>query len=73
MFTLTSPLRCSSSSGHMQLDPSTTEPVLSWQLHKRFPRLQHIEFRNPSEVDAFTDATFANLVLKVTVCTTINR
>lgn len=48
-----------------QLDPSNGDDALQWQLHSRFPALEHIEVIKPSEWDCFTDQTFAQLALKV--------
>ncbi|GIL44386.1 hypothetical protein Vafri_1861 [Volvox africanus] len=48
----------------IKLDPTYSEDALQWQLHNRFPSLEHIEIMKPSEVDCFTDQTFAQLALK---------
>lgn len=48
----------------IRVDPTKAEDALSWQLHQRFPQLEHFEVMKPSEVDCFTDQTFAQLALK---------
>ncbi|KAG2484943.1 hypothetical protein HYH03_016329 [Edaphochlamys debaryana] len=48
----------------IKLDPTHSEDALQWRLHSRFSRLEHIEVIKPSEVDCFTDTTFAQLALK---------
>eukprot|EP00198_Chlamydomonas_reinhardtii_P011646 XP_001700983.1 predicted protein [Chlamydomonas reinhardtii] len=48
----------------IKLDPTHSEDALRWELSDRFPKLEHIEIMKPSEVDCFTDQTFAQLALK---------
>ncbi|EFJ44728.1 hypothetical protein VOLCADRAFT_121287 [Volvox carteri f. nagariensis] len=48
----------------VKLDPTHSEDALHWQLHSRFPSLEHVEVIKPSDVDCFTDQTFAQLALK---------
>ncbi|KAG2441114.1 hypothetical protein HXX76_003966 [Chlamydomonas incerta] len=48
----------------IKLDPTHSEDALRWELSDRFPKLEHIEIMKPSEIDCFTDQTFAQLALK---------
>ncbi|GFR47228.1 hypothetical protein Agub_g8912, partial [Astrephomene gubernaculifera] len=48
----------------IKLDPSSSEDPLSWRLHARFPRLEHLEALKPSDQDCLTDPVIAQLALK---------